>query len=805
VTLRSAALLLVTLACTGAQQQSSAKEMYQEARAAIEHGDYLRARSIAAQGVRVSATGAGYRDLFVIAQAEAMAREDAMGAIALLDRTPPSDHPEARVRRLMARGYALQVQGKYDKSAAAYEKADRLAAELMPSLRAEIAMLRITPPFHQQKWDTAEGFAREAIALAKPRRQLYVLANAYCMLGAVEMNRRQWESALQHLTEATRLARVTQADSTLYGTIGNIGWSSQQLGDLDDAQARFMEVENYAERQNVLRTQPTWLANIAGVYIVRGQYRQAFVYAERAVEVARKIKNESKLATALSNLAQVHVELRDYAAARRVNDEALAKSREMRVKASELAAMINAARIEDGTGAPDRASNTLDSVIAAAGDDPPIRWQAQAFAGEINRRLGRTASAEQMYEAALATGDSAWPKINQVDTYVFTFESNLIRFYDRYIDLLLADDRVDDALRIAERSRARALREGLELKVDPHLAPMALARANDATILWFWLAPERSLLWVIAPDGIAVERLPPQAQIEKRIDQYRRETLARSSGIDSESAVALYHMLVAPALVHTRARRFVIIPDGRLNDINLEAVVIPTPRPHFWIEDATISYAPCLQFLVGSGRQRPFRDARLLVVGNVPAQEGFPALARAGTEMKNVSRHFDSRQQVLLTGLGATRTAFLGTDLQDISFIHLATHSTASVAAPLESSVILTGDRRLTGHDIAAKKLHAELVTISSCSSAGRRSYAGEGVVGLAWAFLRAGAKRVVASQWDVSDTATAMLMDTMYDELANGRDPASALRTAKLVLLHSNSIYERQFYWSPFILYGAP
>src|SRR5207247_3102589 len=108
------------------------------------------------------------------------------------------------------------------------------------------------------------------------------------------------ESALQHLTEATRLARVTQADSTLYGTIGNIGWSSQQLGDLDDAQARFMEVENYAERQNVLRTQPTWLANIAGVYIVRRQYSQALVYAEHAVEVARKIKNESKLATALS-------------------------------------------------------------------------------------------------------------------------------------------------------------------------------------------------------------------------------------------------------------------------------------------------------------------------------------------------------------------------------------------------------------------------------------------------------------------------------------------------------------------------
>ena len=43
------------------------------------------------------------------------------------------------------------------------------------------------------------------------------------------------------------------------------------------------------------------------------------------------------------------------------------------------------------------------------------------------------------------------------------------------------------------------------------------------------------------------------------------------------------------------------------------------------------------------------------------------------------------------------------------------------------------------------------------------------------------------------------------HAELASGRDPAVALRTAKLALLHSKNAYERPFYWAPFILYGAP
>jgi CHAT domain-containing protein len=60
--------------------------------------------------------------------------------------------------------------------------------------------------------------------------------------------------------------------------------------------------------------------------------------------------------------------------------------------------------------------------------------------------------------------------------------------------------------------------------------------------------------------------------------------------------------------------------------------------------------------------------------------------------------------------------------------------------------------------------LHAELVTVSACRSAGERAYAGEGLVGFAWAFLRAG-----------------------------------AFRNAKLALIQGGGALAKPYYWAPF------
>jgi CHAT domain-containing protein len=96
------------------------------------------------------------------------------------------------------------------------------------------------------------------------------------------------------------------------------------------------------------------------------------------------------------------------------------------------------------------------------------------------------------------------------------------------------------------------------------------------------------------------------------------------------------------------------------------------------------------------------------------------------------------------------------------------------------------------------------LVTLSACRSAGAKTYSGEGQVGLSWAFLRAGARSVVAGLWDVTDRSTAALMADFYRQLSQNVAPVEALRHAKLALLRGGKVYQKPFYWGPFQLYAG-
>src|SRR6202008_2632300 len=129
-------------------------------------------------------------------------------------------------------------------------------------------------------------------------------------------------------------------------------------------------------------------------------------------------------------------------------------------------------------------------------------------------------------------------------------------------------------------------------------------------------------------------------------------------------------------------------------------------------------------------------------------------------------------------------------------------HATANVESPLDSAVILSGPDlsfKLYARDVAAQPLEAELVTVSACRSAGERAYSGEGLVGFAWAFLRAGASRVIAGLWDVDDRSTAELMDRLYARMAAAAAAPRALREAKLALLSAGGTYAKPYYWAPF------
>jgi CHAT domain-containing protein len=82
------------------------------------------------------------------------------------------------------------------------------------------------------------------------------------------------------------------------------------------------------------------------------------------------------------------------------------------------------------------------------------------------------------------------------------------------------------------------------------------------------------------------------------------------------------------------------------------------------------------------------------------------------------------------------------------------------------------------------------------------RTYRGEGSVGLAWAFLKAGAGQVAAGLWNVSDEATELLMEQFYAGLRAGAAPAEALRKAKQELIQHG--YKKPYYWAPIEIFAG-
>jgi len=199
----------------------------------------------------------------------------------------------------------------------------------------------------------------------------------------------------------------------------------------------------------------------------------------------------------------------------------------------------------------------------------------------------------------------------------------------------------------------------------------------------------------------------------------------------------------------------------------------------------------------------------LLLIGNsIAPNDKFPELSKAGAQMESVARHFPAAEQKIFAREQATPAAYLASTPEQFSHIHFIAHGTASRLSPLDSAIVLSKGSaeddsfKLYARDIIRHPLRAELVTISACYSSGERSYSGEGLVGLSWAFLRAGAHNVVAALWEATDASTGQLMDKFYDELNKGASPDTALRAAKLSLLR-NSGFRNPFYWAPFQLYA--
>jgi CHAT domain-containing protein len=806
----------------GCAPRASPQAAYDQIAKQIAHGDYNTALSqVNLASAKFAADSPQWDWSFRIQKARILiARSEAKEALDVLNGPLPAslNSTELPTLKKLFEGNAQIYLQQFDKSQAELSEAEHLAASSHPRLLSQVLNAQATLSASRGNYAEAEREYTQALKLADEYGREDQKVVAQVGLAWVATLQGHFDQAAERGQTALQLARSFGMQNHVATTLGNLGWNYSELGDFYTALEFFKQSAQESARSGMSGRSAYWFTGMANAYIVLHQYALAEDLARSTLQRARESKNAEVTVTCLNTLADIMLHTHRDAEAEKFNQEALEIVEAGQNKFSALDTWAMAGRIYTTRNDFASAEQMYERVLSDPSAGPVLRWVCYAGLARTKDDQGKYTEADRLFLQAISTIEEARQSVDH-DELRLSFLTSGIAIYGQYIDFLMRRGRPRDALNEAELSRARTLGEGLnsssKLTKTPSLRvpPQQLAHRFKATLLFYWLGERQSYLWVITPKQTAYFTLPAAAQIEPIVKSYDEALLKISDPLASANpdGQKLYSMLIEPAKKLIPANSHVILlPDGSLYGLNFETLIVADPKPHYWIEDETLSTGSSLTLLASSGARAAPKEKTLFLVGDtISPNDNFPKLVQAADEMKDVERHFAESRTKVLSGIGATPAAYLSSDSRQYSYLHFVTHGTASRSRPLESAVILSKDKdedsyKLYARDIVTRHLSAELVTISACNGAGTRAFSGEGLVGLSWAFLRAGAHNVIGALWEVSDTSTPQLMDGLYDGLSRGQDPATALRAAKLSLLHSDSVFRKPYYWAPFQLYSG-
>jgi CHAT domain-containing protein len=274
------------------------------------------------------------------------------------------------------------------------------------------------------------------------------------------------------------------------------------------------------------------------------------------------------------------------------------------------------------------------------------------------------------------------------------------------------------------------------------------------------------------PFAALVEETPPSIGA---FDDYRRVAwLARSYGINIVPSVSAFSILRQPAPKMSGSEPLLGIGD-------------PSPPSN---TDPTNALAAYLAQL--------------------------PPLPESKIELESIARSLGAPEGSILVGPKATRAALEQRDLEKYRVLVFATHGLTPGEAPglTEPALVLSSEGDdpglLKASDIATLRLKADLTVLSACdTAAGDGAPGGEGLSGLARAFLYAGTRSLLVSHWPIESDTAASLTTATIDAYAKhperGRD--GALRSAMLSLIDDprHPEHAHPVYWAPFALVGLP
>lgn len=533
--------------------------------------------------------------------------------------------------------------------------------------------------------------------------------------------------------------------------------------------------------------------------------RTALQIQEECLDSCRRHADPVQLANALQWRALAHYRVGHGAAA--MEDLRQARSWSAKIEDADLRARLKseldyaeglASTLGDAGLAHKMLTESLE-YFRSAGDD--VREAELCLArGRVSLRQNNVRAAGDDFLAGIQAFESQRLTVVPGDQRISFFDT-ATDLFDEAVGVEVRQGRVDEALTLAERARARQLLETLSSRSAPATASEIAAGLPDGTALLLYQAlPERLLTWVVVSGKVDLVTTAVDIREPTQLLANLRESAADPSKAEQvrDDLARLDRIVWRPVAARlTGVPTLVFVPDKALHLLPF-AALLDEATGRYLIQSHEVVVSPSATiYLRALERQRQLPRAgspSLLAVGdpsfdrtNYPS---LPRLARASSEVDRIAELYPA--SFVLKKETATKAAFLD-GLERFTIVHYAGHALGHDVDSLRSRLILAPDVRagsdgtLFAEEIYGRRFtRTRLVVLAACSTAAGLISRGEGAMSLARPFLAAGVPAVIASLWDIEDRAGSELSLRLHRRLSKGDAPQEALRAAQLEMIAS-------------------
>ncbi|MEH2214845.1 CHAT domain-containing tetratricopeptide repeat protein, partial [Nostoc sp.] len=704
------------------------------------------------------------------------------------------------------------------------------------------------------QYPKALEYLQQALAIRKQIGDKAGVGTTLNNIGEIYSSLGQYPKALEYLQQALVIIKQIGDRSGIGNSLNNIGFIYKSLGQYPKALDYYQQALAIIKQIGDRYTEGTTLSNIGAIYSSLGQYPKALDYYQQALAIIKQIGDKAGVGTTLNNIGFIYSSLGQYPKALDYYQQALAIIKQIGDRSTEGRTLNNIGLIYESLGQYPKALEYLQQalvIIKQIGDRSGEGTTLNNI-GFDYYNLKQYADAEISLLAAIEIWESLRPGLNDQNK-ISIFETQ--EFTYRYLQrVLVAQQKTNQALEVAERGRAKAFIELLASRLSPDLQKQnsaavqkkfivnleqikQIARTQNASVVEYSIVSDEDLyIWAVQPTGKVEFR---SVALKKSLNiplanlvTSSRESIAvrgRASieiepindTAEQKNRLQQLHKLlidpIADILPKDPDSHVIFIPQGQLFLVPFPA--LQDANGKYLIEKHTILTAPAIQVLNLTHQQRlkphPADLQEALVVGNPTMPKVTTRLGDSPQQLSNLPGSEGEANEI--AKLFKTK-AFIGNQaikakmlpkLSQARIIHLATHGLLDdfkgLGVPGAIALAPSGngqlnDGLLTADEILDLKLNAELVVLSACDTA-LGQITGDGVIGLSRSLITAGTPSVIVSLWSVPDAPTAELMTEFYRNWRERKlDKAQALRQAMLKTMENHPNPKD---WAAFTLIG--